>query len=101
MTADSTSDGTAAETSLVSIIASSDTEPVFFEYSKPWQFFAIAFGVSYLSWIPLIVLEFDPFAIPGVTLFAGGGLGVPGAAIFLLCWAAEEPTGVATGPKPH
>ena len=90
MTDDHTSDETAAETSTVSSIASSDKESDFFEYSKPWQFFAIAFGVSYLFWIPLIVLEIDPFAIPGVILFAAGGLGVPGAAIFLLFRAAEE-----------
>ncbi len=65
-------------------------DPEFFEYSNPWQFFAIAFGVSYLFWIPLIVLEYDPFAMPGVALFVAGGLGVPGAAIFLLFWAAEK-----------
>ncbi|RQG95646.1 CPBP family intramembrane glutamic endopeptidase [Natrarchaeobius oligotrophus] len=90
MTDDRTGDGTAAETSTVSIIASSDKDPEFFEYSNPWQFFAIAFGVSYLFWIPLIVLEYDPFAMPGLILFAAGGLGVPGAAIFLLFWAAED-----------
>ena len=90
VTDDSTSGGAAAETSTVSIIAAPDVEPEFFEYSKPWQFFAIAFGVSYLFWIPLIALELDPFAVPGVILFAVGGLGVPGAAIFLLFWAAEE-----------
>ena len=90
MTDDSTSDETAAETSTVSIIASSDMDPEFFEYSNPWQFFVIAFGVSYLFWVPLIVLELDPFAVPGVILFAAGGLGVPGAAIFLLFWAAEK-----------
>lgn len=90
MTDDTTSDETAAETSTVSIITTSDMEAEFFEYSNPWQFFAIAFGVSYLFWIPLIVLEYDPFTIPGVILFAAGGLGVPGAAIFLLFWAAEE-----------
>lgn len=60
------------------------------EYSNPWQFFAIAFGVSYVFWIPLVVLEYDPFVLPGMILFAAGGLGVPGAAIFLLFWDAEE-----------
>ena len=90
MTADSTSDETAPGSSTIAIIASPDKDPEFFEYSNPWQFFAIAFGVSYLFWIPLIVLEYDPFAFPGVILFVIGGLGVPGAAIFLLCWSAEE-----------
>ncbi|MWV39074.1 type II CAAX endopeptidase family protein [Natrialba sp. INN-245] len=90
MTTDSAGDETASEPSTISLVASPDVEPEFFEYSNPWQFFAIAFGVSYLFWIPLVVLEYDPFALPGVILFAGGGLGVPGAAIFLLFWDAEE-----------
>ncbi|THE64082.1 CPBP family intramembrane metalloprotease [Salinadaptatus halalkaliphilus] len=90
MTTDSAGDEPASETSTISLVSSPEVEPEFFEYSNPWQFFAIAFGVSYLFWIPLVVLEYDPFALPGVVLFAGGGLGVPGAAIFLLFWDAEE-----------
>ncbi|MFP8953748.1 CPBP family intramembrane glutamic endopeptidase [Natrialbaceae archaeon A-arb3/5] len=90
MTNDSAGDETASETSTISLVSSPDVDPEFFEYSNPWQFFAIAFGVSYLFWIPLVVLEYDPFALPGVVLFAAGGLGVPGAAIFLLFWDAEE-----------
>jgi len=90
VTEDGTSEKTTSETSTISLVTSPGVDSAFFEYSKPWQFFAIAFGVSYLFWIPLIVLEYDPFALPGVILFAAGGLGVPGAAIFMLFWAGEE-----------
>jgi membrane protease YdiL (CAAX protease family) len=83
-------DEMSAETSVASITAPAGTDPAFFEYSKPWQFFAITFGVSYLFWIPLIVLEYDPFVMPGTVLFAAGGLGVPGAAVFLLFRTAEK-----------
>ncbi len=65
MTNDSADDEPASETSTISLVASPDVDPEFFEYSNPWQFFAIAFGVSYLFWIPLVVLEYDPFALPG------------------------------------
>ena len=90
MTDDNGSDEPAPETAATSIAAPEGMDSEFFEYSNPWQFFAIAFGVSYLFWIPLIVLEYEPFAMPGVLLFAAGGLGVPGAAVFLLFRAAEK-----------
>ena len=60
------------------------------EYSRPWAFFAIALGVSYLCWLPLVVFEYDPFSVPGIVPFVAGGLGVPGAAVFLLFWSADE-----------
>ncbi|ELY41529.1 CPBP family intramembrane glutamic endopeptidase [Natronorubrum tibetense] len=90
MTDDTASNETTPETAAASIAAPEEIDSEFLEYSNPWQFFAIAFGVSYLFWIPLIVLEYEPFAMPGVLLFAAGGLGVPGAAICLLFRAAEK-----------
>ncbi|TYL36090.1 CPBP family intramembrane metalloprotease domain-containing protein, partial [Natronococcus pandeyae] len=50
MTDGGTGDETASATSTISHVASPDKDPEFFEYSNPWQFFAIAFGVSYLFW---------------------------------------------------
>lgn len=52
--------------------------------AKPWIFFALALGWSWLLWIPVAALGISQLAFPGILLYALGGLGPPLAAIFLL-----------------
>lgn len=52
--------------------------------ARPWLFFALALGWSWLLWIPVAVSGLSQLAFPGILLYALGGLGPPLAAIFLL-----------------
>lgn len=58
-------------------------------YSRPGRFFDVALGVSYLFWVPLVVLWYDALSMPGVILDVPGELGAPGAALFQSDRAAE------------
>ena len=51
---------------------------------RPWLFFALALGWSWLLWIPVILVGASQLAFPGFLLYALGGLGPPAAAILLL-----------------
>jgi membrane protease YdiL (CAAX protease family) len=51
---------------------------------RPWLFFALALGWSWLLWIPAILVGASQLALPGFLLYALGGLGPPAAAILLL-----------------
>jgi len=52
--------------------------------SRPWLFFALALGWSWLLWMPAVLSGESQLAFPGILLYAIGGLGPPLAAIFLL-----------------
>jgi membrane protease YdiL (CAAX protease family) len=52
--------------------------------AKPWLFFALMFGWSWLFWSPVVFSGQSQLAFPGILLYALGGLGPPVAAIFLL-----------------
>jgi uncharacterized protein len=58
--------------------------------NKPWLFFALALGWSWLLWIPVAALGMSQLAFPGFALYALGGLGPTLAAIFLL-YRAHQP----------
>jgi hypothetical protein len=51
---------------------------------RPWLFFALALGWSWLLWISVILVGASQLAFPGFLLYALGGLGPPAAAILLL-----------------
>lgn len=51
---------------------------------RPWLFFALALGWSWLLWIPVVLSGQSQLAFPGILLYVLGGLGPPLAAIFLL-----------------
>jgi membrane protease YdiL (CAAX protease family) len=51
---------------------------------RPWLFFALALGWSWLLWIPVVLAGASQLAFPGFILCALGGLGPPAAAILLL-----------------
>jgi uncharacterized protein len=51
--------------------------------SSPWPFFVMALGWSWLFWIPIAVLGINVTTLPGVLLFAIGGLGPVLSAIIL------------------
>lgn len=55
----------------------------FLQYANPRRFFALALGLSWLFWTPIALLGLEPFSMPGIVLFALGGLG-PAAAEFVL-----------------
>ena len=51
---------------------------------RPWLFFALALGWSWLLWIPVVLSGENQLAFPGIVLYALGGLGPPLAAIYLI-----------------
>jgi membrane protease YdiL (CAAX protease family) len=51
---------------------------------RPWLFFALAVGWSWLLWIPVVLAGASQLAFPGFLLYALGGLGPPATAIVLL-----------------
>jgi membrane protease YdiL (CAAX protease family) len=51
--------------------------------SSPWPFFVMALGWSWLFWIPIAVFGINVTMLPGVLLFAIGGLGPVLSAIIL------------------
>ena len=75
--------------------AGTDTHPS--TRRRPWLFFALALGWSWLLWIPLVLLGGSQLAFPGILLYALGGLGPPLAAIFLLYRVHPPRAGETTG----
>jgi membrane protease YdiL (CAAX protease family) len=65
------------------MIATSKVRPFSTIESSPWPFFVIALGWSWLFWIPIAVIGIDVTMLPGVLLFAIGGLGPILSAIIL------------------
>lgn len=51
---------------------------------RPWLFFGLALGWSWVFWVPVVLSGESQLAFPGFLLYALGGLGPPVAAIFLL-----------------
>jgi len=62
----------------------------FLRYANPRRFFALALGLSWLFWTPIALLGWEPFSMPGVVLFALGGLG-PAATEFVLILRDADP----------
>jgi membrane protease YdiL (CAAX protease family) len=62
----------------------------FLQYANPRRFFALALGLSWLFWTPIALLGLEPFSMPGIGLFALGGLG-PAAAEFVLILREADP----------
>lgn len=58
--------------------------------NKPWLFFALALGWSWLLWIPVVLAGTSQLAFPGFVLYALGGLG-PLLAAILLLYRAHSP----------
>jgi membrane protease YdiL (CAAX protease family) len=63
--------------------------PEFLSYANPRRFFVLALGISWLTWVPLAVSGLEPFSMPGILLFALGGLGPAAAELVLILRTAE------------
>jgi membrane protease YdiL (CAAX protease family) len=62
----------------------------FLQYANPRRFFALALGLSWLCWTPIALFGLEPFSMPGIVLFALGGLG-PATAEFVLILREADP----------
>ena len=56
----------------------------------PWRFFALAYGISWLFWIPAALLGRDAATFPVMLLHALGGTGPLLAAIVLTCFKEDR-----------
>jgi membrane protease YdiL (CAAX protease family) len=54
------------------------------------RFLGLAFGISWLFWLPLVLLGWDATSLPGVFLLVAGGLGPAAAELILILRAAPE-----------
>lgn len=53
-------------------------------------YFLLAYGVSWAGWVSLVLLEWEPFGVPGVVLFAIGGVGPAVAGVGLALRASPS-----------
>lgn len=58
--------------------------------TSPWPYFILAFGWSWLFWIPLVLTGMDISVTPGIVLLAMGVLGPAVSAIFLTCLTGDK-----------
>jgi len=58
--------------------------------ASPWLYFALALGWSWIFWIPIVLFGINVTTIPGVLIFAIGGLGPALSAISLTLMARSR-----------
>ena len=62
----------------------------FLDYSNPRRFFLLAVGFTWLFWVSIAVLDLEPFSMPGIVLFALGGIGPAVSGLVLIYTTASE-----------
>src|SRR4030042_482060 len=58
--------------------------------TSPWPYFILAFGWSWLFWIPVVLTEMDISVTPGIALFTIGIFGPAVSAILLTCLTGDK-----------
>jgi len=60
------------------------------QHANPWRFFALAFALSWLFWIPTALLGKDAMTFPLIVLFIAGAAGPALAEIILIFHSGDK-----------